>query len=176
MPARRWQPADLAITVGFLALFVAALVQARAWPFRTSLFPTIISSFVIAILVLKLVLDLRAAARRAPSATNVPTGGGLVEEEEAADAALEDVFETAPRSVWLPALVWMAAFFVLLWAVGILITLPLFAFVYLLRVSRESVPLAAGYAAGAWLFVYALFDQALHVPLPTGALIGGLGL
>ncbi|MBA2451241.1 MAG: tripartite tricarboxylate transporter TctB family protein [Chloroflexi bacterium] len=175
MPARRWQRADLAITVGFLVLFVLALVQARAWPFRTSLFPTIISSFVIAILVLKLVLDLSAAARRAPAAV-APTVGGLVEEEEAAAAKLEDVFETAPRAVWLSALVWMAAFFVLLWAVGILITLPLFAFVYLLRVSRESVPLAAGYAAGAWLFIYALFDQALHVPLPTGALLGALGL
>ena len=45
-----------------------------------------------------------------------------------------DVFATAARAEWLSALGWMAAFFVMLWLLGALVTVPLFAVVYLLAV------------------------------------------
>src|SRR5215208_90524 len=172
MAARRWLSADLAITLALLILAVWVLLQARTWPLRASLFPLVIGGVVLGIAVLKLVLDL-ATARRAPIAARPQ---GLVEEEEAAEAELEDVFATAPRSLWLSALAWMALFFLLLWALGAFIAVPLFAFAYLLAVSRESLLLAGTYAAVAWVFVFGLFDRLLHVPLPGGAVLGALGL
>ena len=83
---------------------------------------------------------------------------------------LPDVFATASRAEWLTALAWMATFFLLLWLVGALVAVPLFAVAYLLAAARGSLVLAGTYALASWLFIYGLFDRALRVPLPTGAL------
>ena len=64
----------------------------------------------------------------------------------------------------------MAGFFLMLWLVGALITVPLFALVYLLIVARQSIPRAGAYAVVSWLFIYGLFDRALRIPLPAGVL------
>jgi Tripartite tricarboxylate transporter TctB family len=163
--------ADFLITLGFLALFTWAIVQARGWPFRASLFPVVAASIVLALVVVKLTLDLLGRQTR----RSAPVDERIVGEEEAAQAELEDVFATAPRAVWLPALGWMALFFVMLWALGALIAVPLFAAAYLLLVSRDPPMLAGIYAAAAWAVVYGLFDRLLHIPLPTGTLFGMLG-
>ena len=68
------------------------------------------------------------------------------------------------------ALVWAAAFFVSLWVLGLVVTVPLFAFVYLRLAAGESWPRAAAYAVVAWLFVELAFVRLLHVPLPGGAI------
>ncbi len=54
------------------------------------------------------------------------------------------------------------------WLLGALVTVPLFAVVYLLAVSRQSPVLAGSYALVSWMFVYGLFDRVLHIPLPAG--------
>lgn len=82
------------------------------------------------------------------------------------DAEPPDIFTTATRTQWLTALAWMAAFFVMLWVLGALITVPLFTAAYLLVASRESLVLSASCALASWLFVYGLFDRLLHIPLP----------
>lgn len=69
-----------------------------------------------------------------------------------------------------PAIAWGAAFFAALWAVGLAVTIPLFAFVYLRLAAREAWPKAAAYAFLAWLFVDLVFIRLLHVPLPGGAI------
>jgi hypothetical protein len=76
------------------------------------------------------------------------------------------VFATATRREWLSALAWMASFFVALWLLGALITVPLFAIVYLLVVPRSSPVLAGVYALASWAFVYGLFGRLLRLPLP----------
>jgi hypothetical protein len=60
----------------------------------------------------------------------------------------------------------MAAFFLLLWLVGALVAVPLFALAYLLAVARQRVVHAGVYALASWLFIYGLFDRALRIPLP----------
>jgi hypothetical protein len=60
----------------------------------------------------------------------------------------------------------MASFFVALWLLGALITVPLFAIVYLLVVPRSSPVLAGVYALASWAFVYGLFGRLLRLPLP----------
>lgn len=69
-----------------------------------------------------------------------------------------------------PAVAWAAGFYVSLAAIGLAVTIPVFAFVYLRFSARESWPKAAIYAFVAWLFVELLFVQLLHVPLPAGAI------
>jgi hypothetical protein len=68
------------------------------------------------------------------------------------------------------ALIWAAAFFVSMWAVGLQVTIPLFALAYLRAAAGESWPKAAAYALIAWLFVELLFQRILHIPLPAGAI------
>jgi hypothetical protein len=60
----------------------------------------------------------------------------------------------------------MAAFFVSLWVLGTLITVPLFAVVYLMVAARSSPVLAGVYALASWAFVYGLFGRVLRLPLP----------
>lgn len=161
---------DVAITVGFLIAAVMVLLTARNWPFRTAVFPLITGVVLCGLALLKLGLALvpgpRGASRKSP---------GLVEEEEAAELEAVDVFAAATRAEWLSALGWMTTFFVMLWLLGALVTVPLFALVYLLAASRESPVMAGSYALASWMFVYGLFDRVLHIPLPSGALLAGLG-
>jgi hypothetical protein len=68
------------------------------------------------------------------------------------------------------AVAWAAAFFVSLWALGLAITIPLFAIVYLRVAAMEAWPKTALYALAAWLFVELVFNRLLHVPLPGGVI------
>ncbi len=168
---KRTVGADFAITVGFLVLSVAVLVQAHGWPVRAGLFPVMTGSALLGLSVLKIVLD---ATRRVP--TTAASAPVLVEDEDASELELVDVFATASRTEWLAALSWMAAFFVALWLLGALVAVPLYAVVYLLVASRERIVLAGTYGLVCWIFIYALFDRLLHVPLPEGVIRAAIGM
>jgi len=58
----------------------------------------------------------------------------------------------------------------MLWLLGALVTVPLFAVLYLLAVAKQSPAFAGSYALISWTFVYGLFDRVLHIPLPAGVL------
>lgn len=76
-----------------------------------------------------------------------------------------------PEAVFTRSAVgWSLVFLVMLWAIGLSISIPLFAIVYLRLAAKEAWPKAAAYAVGAWLVVYVLFTRLLHVPLPGGAI------
>ncbi|MSO82707.1 MAG: hypothetical protein EXQ53_05375 [Acidobacteria bacterium] len=191
--------ADLPITIGCLAVGAWVVVQARTWPFRTGVFPLVTGALLAGLTLLKIGLSAaspkphakagqpygeeavgrvprRAAEEayvdRAPREEayvgRVPRSGPVEHEAEHAD--LPDVFATASRAEWISAVGWMATFFLMLWLLGALVTVPLFALAYLLAVSRQSPVLAGGYALVSWAFIYGLFDRVLHIPLPAGAL------
>jgi hypothetical protein len=163
---RRGRAADLVITAGFLLIAVATLAQARAWPFRAALFPLGTGLVLLAAAALKLLVDLAAVRRRGSAAATA------LKDDEAEDDAEQDVFVTATRAEWASALGWMSSFFLMLWLLGALVTIPLFALLYLIA-WRESIVVAGVYALASWLFVYGLFDRLLHVPLPAGVLMAG---
>jgi hypothetical protein len=54
---------------------------------------------------------------------------------------------------------------------GFSISVPLFVFLYLKLQGKESWILSVVLAAVAWVFVYGLFDQLLHLPFPQGWLL-----
>jgi hypothetical protein len=70
----------------------------------------------------------------------------------------------------------MSSFFLMFWLLGALVTVPLFALLYLVTVSRQPAVVAAAYALVSWGFIYGLFVRLLHIPLPAGVLLTGLGV
>jgi len=182
-PARH--RADVPIAVGFLLAAVWVLSQAMGWPFRTAVFPLATGALLFVFALVKLFQPYIGryvgrvySAKGAVDPPVVRRAGPLGEGSggPADDAEVPDVFATASRREWLSALAWMAGFFLLLWLVGALVAVPLFALVYLLAAARQSVLMAGTYALASWLFIYGLFDRALHVPLPAGLLLTRLGL
>ena len=160
--------ADGLITLLLLAASLVVLGQARTWPFRAAVFPLAAGATLLFFSVVKAALSFTAMG-----ATAHPGARTMADDDEAEEAGDEDVILTATRAQWTSALGWMAVFFGLLWVVGALVTVPLFALVYLLVVSRESIVTTGVYALVSWAFVYGLFDRLLHVPLPAGALLTG---
>jgi len=159
---------DVMLSLGCLLAGAIVLWEASSWPFRTAVFPLMIG----AILTLLSALHVAVCVRRGPSprdnAMPAREGGDGNEDEY-------DVFSRASAAQWFSALGWMATFFLLLWVAGALVTVPVFAIAYLLRVSRRSPLLAGSYALAAWAVVYGLFDRLLHVPLPAGILLNWRG-
>ena len=160
-PSRQWGPTpDRAITLGFLALAGVVLMDARAWPFRSGVFPLITGGVLCAASVLNLVIGGKVAT--------TPV--------EAEGEEVPDVLATASRAEWISSVSWMAAFFLMLWLLGALVTVPVFTIAYLLAASRETPLMAGVYALASWAFVYGLFDRLLHLPLPAGVLLTSLGV
>jgi putative tricarboxylic transport membrane protein len=163
--------ADVPITIGFLLIAGWVLYQATGWPFRTAVFPLATGVLLLVCAVAKLIQTYVGRAFTARQASVESSPDMTHETPHSAESAdLPDIFATASRAEWLSALAWMAAFFVLLWLVGALVAVPLFALVYLLAAARGSLVLAGTYALASWLFIYGLFDWALRVPLPAGVL------
>ena len=118
----------------------------------------------------------RRSSRRVAGAPVGWNGRGAVSKEPAAGEEIPDVFLTASRAEWQSAVGWMAGFFVMFWLLGALVTVPVFALVYLVVVSRQSAVAAGAYALVSWAFIYGLFVELLHIPLPPGALLTSVGV
>ena len=151
---------DRVISVGFLALAGVVLISARAWPFRSGVFPLITGAVLLAAALLNLGMGSTIATKPV----------------EAEGEEVPDVLATASRAEWISSISWMAAFFLMLWLLGALVTVPLFTIAYLRAASRETPLMAGVYALAVWGFVYGLFDRLLHLPLPAGVLLTGLGV
>jgi hypothetical protein len=161
--------ADVPVVIGCLIVAVWVLYQAAGWPFRTAVFPFATGAILLGLSLTKLGAHMYVG--RVPRADHEQSGRGPAEPPELDELAdPPDVFATASRAEWLSALAWMAAFFLLLWLLGALVAVPLFAAAYLLTVARRGSIVAGVYACVCWLFIYGLFARALHVPLPAGVL------
>ena len=184
---------DLPVTVGFLVASMWVLYQAARWPFRTAVFPLATGSILLGLTLVKLGTSAyigrvprgraeesyvgRVLRGRAEESYVGRVPRGRAEEKPSGpaevplgDADVPDVFATALPAEWHSAIAWMAAFFLMLWLLGALVAVPLFALVYLLAVARQSPVFAGAYALVSWAFVYGLFDRLLHIPLPAGVL------
>lgn len=134
----------LLFSVVILAIFAyAAYEMNTSFTSRARLFGNVIVAPALALALAQVVRELRRAA---PTAIPV-----------------EAVFSTA-------SMAWSAAFLVVLWLVGLAVTVPLFSFVYLRAAAREAWPRAALYGLATWLFIEVLFVRLLHVPLPAGVI------
>lgn len=171
-PSAIVRPGDLVISLLLLGVFVLGYVYAQEWPFRAKLFPQMVCAAGAGLAVLKLA-GFAAQALRGRRATPVMVSSAVVtgdpdNEEEEEDHSLEYIFGTAGRRAWAAALGWILAFFLSLWFLGVFVTVPLFALVYLRIAGNAGWLGAAIYAGVAGGVVWFVFGYVLAVPMPIG--------
>ena len=134
----------LLMAIAVLAVFVYVAYETQTWSTRSRLLATTIAVPAIVLALAQLVREARAlgVARIVPAEARVA------------------------RS----AVVWATAFFVSLWMLGLLVTVPLFTVAYLRFAASERWLYAGVYALVAFLFLVLVFDRLLHIPLPAGAI------
>lgn len=164
---RGWLP-DAVIAVGLLAVFGYGLVEALAFPFRAGLVPRIICCLGIG-LSLIFVARITVSGRQREAVVHAGTVDGQEAGDE--DGTSEDyAFASASREAWIGALAWFTAFFVIMWLVGALVAVPIFAVAYLVLVGQVRLVWALVYAAASWMLLYLVFYQVLELSLPGGLL------
>ncbi|NIO09924.1 MAG: hypothetical protein GTO40_18730, partial [Deltaproteobacteria bacterium] len=67
---------------------------------------------------------------------------------------------------------WIMGFFLVIWLVGFIITVPLFVFFYLKVQAKESLTVSIVYTLGILVFLLGLFHYVLHIPWPSGVIAG----
>ncbi len=153
----------------FLVLFDVAIVQIAGFPTRAKIFPLTIAIPMLLLAAYQVASNLRSprpvpqAAEAAPEQLD-PLSAGI-----GGGAAI-------PRGELYKALAWFASFFVLLWALGFLIAVPIFTAVYLFAVSREKWWWALAGGVLSWVFLYGLFVVLVPIPLLQGEVLRLLGL
>ena len=170
--------AEVAITVIFLVIFAGAYELSQDWPFKARLFPDIISVAGMIFVLLKLsayglqVYRSRGQAADPTSVEPEPVARRAAKDDDEVDNeedfSMEYVFATATRGQWAAALGWFVAFFFGLYFLGVFITVPVFAFLYLRIVGRAGWIASVIYAVIAGGMIWVVFDRMLLVAMPAG--------
>jgi hypothetical protein len=171
-------PADLIINVVLVAVFGVALLATTGWPLQTALFPMIVSGTGLLLVLGHLAVPMLGRARRhatvepasaEPAVTVEPASAepAVTIEADDADQDAEYVFASAGKRAWGAALAWTGAFFLALYAFGLLITAPLFSLCYLRFSARKSWPLSIAYALVLLIAIYLTFEYLLTIPVPA---------
>ncbi|HLO26726.1 MAG TPA: tripartite tricarboxylate transporter TctB family protein [Geobacteraceae bacterium] len=135
-----------------------ALYDSWHWPYKTALFPRLMS---VPLLVLGLLETLLCLY--------VPEGqreGAAVDFEFSAG-----VDPIIARNRTLSLILWVLGFFALILLIGFLWAVPLFIFLYLKVEGKEAWVLTILLTALSWLFMEGLFDRLLHIPFSQGWLL-----
>ena len=145
---------------GFTSLLIIAvavgLYTARGWSATTALFPRVIGFPMLALLIVILAIDMKRA-RCQKEDEDTEGDGGM------------DFVATASRTVIY--LGWLIGFGVLIWAIGIVYSIPIYVFAYLRAVGKYSWLQSGIYAAASVAVIILLFDYAFQVAWPEGALL-----
>ena len=148
------------VSYTFTSLWIIALAMAlyvsRNWNSTTALFPQSVGIPMLALLVVILVLDIRKGRRQK-------------EKEDAVDECGQD-FPTRNRAMVL-YLSWLVGFAVVVWAIGLIYTIPIYIFSYMTLQGKFGWLKSAIYAAAATAFIFLLFQYAFHVAWPEGELL-----
>lgn len=170
---------DWVITLAFLVMMAGAYFLTLRWPPNAAFFPQLLAATG-AIMCLVQLCCLAWQARKPPPARReeryVVSNGevALVEgdEEQGNEDEFHKVFTHADGRSWAACLGWVGLFFVSMYTVGLLITLPVFTVLYLRRVAKASWLTCLLYVLGTAGVMFLLFVMFLHLPLPQGILFG----
>jgi hypothetical protein len=158
--------ADLVITTCFLALFAWGLLTAFDWSFRAGIFPRMVNTLGLGLCLLHLAAIWWRMRR--PPASGPPPEGALVDDDHLETQDVEYAFASATGRAWGTALAWVAGFFLSLYMLGLFVTAPLFALLYLKLAARASTRLSAAYAVITIVVLYLAFEVMLGLPMPMG--------
>lgn len=182
MPQTRINVAEWVITIVVLAVLLASYLGAQDWPRGTAFFPVLLSGTGIVLVIVKLAAmalgrDASAYIRvkqegEIESSCNPATMQNMAGDEDLANEGdIQSDFAAASPAEVLQVVGWLSAFFIALYALGLLIVLPVFTALYLRFVARMSVFGIFFYVMSTSGLIYALFVVLLHLPLPEGALL-----
>jgi putative tricarboxylic transport membrane protein len=146
---------DALFDLGIVLVFAGALWVSRGFNAKAGLFPWAIGLPVLVLSIVQLTMDLIGRGRKsAPSDPSAPDASGR---------------GTAGIMGWI------LGYFAAIWLLGFPIGGPLCAFLHLRFGSRERWLLSIVLAVSVWLFIYGLFERALHVPFFPGEILQWLG-
>jgi hypothetical protein len=147
-----------AFTSLWILWLAAALYISRNWNSTTALFPQAVGFPMLALLVVILAIDIQKARR-------------------ATEKGEEDDTEFAYRnSQMLIYLGWLVGFAVLVWAIGLVYSVPIYIFSYMTLQGKYGWLKSLLYAAATTALVFLLFQYVFKVSWPPGALFEMLGL
>jgi hypothetical protein len=144
----------------FTSLLIIAiavgLYLAKGWNPTTALFPRVIGFPMLALLIAILAVDIKKGRRQKENG------------EADGDGDIEFSAITSRSAIYFG---WLVGFGVLIWAIGIVYSIPIYVFGYLKVVGKYSWLKSGLYAAAATAFIYLLFEFAFQVAWPEAALL-----
>jgi hypothetical protein len=151
-------------TLFFVAIFIGAIWWGWQWPYIAKLMPIYVAAIPgLALAILQLVRDATGwEERRAKS----PEG---IEMDETHDIKLDKRTELYRT---LTFFAWYIGGAAGIWLLGIVITLPLLVFLYMLVEGREKILPTIIMTAGTYGLVWGLFEYTLEMRWPPGLLFG----
>jgi len=145
-----------AFTSLWIIAVAVALYVSRNWNPTTALFPHAVGFPLLAALVAILVVDIQKGRRQKEK--------GKTETDD------DREFPAKNRCMTI-YLGWLVGFAVLVWAIGMVYSIPIYIFSYMTIQGKYGWLKSGLYAAAATAFVFLLFQYAFSVAWPEGALI-----
>jgi hypothetical protein len=145
-----------AFTSLLIIAVAAGLYAARGWNSTTALFPRVIGFPMLALLTAILAGDVRRGRRQKEI---VATDGGG-EREFSAEAGRASIY-----------LGWLIGFAVLIWAIGIVYSIPIYVFGYLKIIGQYGWLKSGIYATAATAVIVILFEYVFRVAWPEAAFL-----
>jgi hypothetical protein len=149
----------------FFTAVIAVLVGSAArLDWDTRLFPWAIGIPALALAVRQLVTDWKGAGAKTEQGEQERYPGVL---DISVDRSVspEEIFRHTVKTAY-----WIVTFACGIWLLGFLIAIPIFIFFYLIAEASAGKFSAAIVAGLTFLFVWALFDQLMHLAWPEAAL------
>ena len=152
--------------VGVIAVWV---VTAAGLNWDTRLFPWAIGMPALALALRQLVADWQGTRAISEHGEQEPYPGVL---DIAVDRSIppEEIFRHTLRTAY-----WILTFACGIWFLGFLISIPLFIYFYLISEAKAPKLPALLVAGLTFLFVWAVFDQTMHLAWPEASLFTLLG-
>ena len=168
----RNEPLSLATRIGqtlfalfILGIFIYVVYQAKfgfgAFEPRAALFPWVVGLPSLLIAIYVFVKDALQSTRK-------------VKVEEGALYSEPEVDPIVARQRALSIGCWIVGFFLAIWILGFVPASAIATFLYLKFGAGEKWPISLVLTAACWLFFFGVFDYALRLPFPTGALFDWL--
>jgi hypothetical protein len=151
-------------SIGWLIFFIVWVYLAKDWRMQARLYPWAIGVPMVVLAIVQVILDLKGVQRKQSDAAPVD-----FQFTQNMDPALA-------RRRTINIFSWIVGFFLGIWLLGFVITIPLLVFTYLKLQSGESWVLSAALTAAAWLVFYGLFVRLLTLPFPQGLVLTWLGI
>ncbi|MFQ5851807.1 MAG: hypothetical protein ACE5JU_14645 [Candidatus Binatia bacterium] len=153
-------------TLVILLLFFGGVFTARQWQFQARLFPWVIGIPALLLCVAQLALDLFRV--KGPAEADDPDDvRGLMDLPVDRGVPVSVVVRRAANIFG-----WIIGFFLVIWLIGFIITVPLFILLYLLIQAREKLWVSLVYTGAILVFLLGVFHMVLHIPWPPGAIPG----